>query len=116
MKKSKMNQKNEGLAVIPDLKYYIKVKCKGHLWWKKSIYITGIAVIGDLYTHGENHKVEDKFTLSIQMYIDDKLESLDIFSKNIIPNIYVMSVSSQWSNEELDKAIDHFVNSVIKYK
>lgn len=119
MKEKSKNQKNE---IIRDLKYILNVSHKGHLWWKKPIYKTSIA---DIITLNDKvkpaiieplYKGDDEQKDHILTYIDNKLEELDIFSKNIIPDNYIMSINSKWSDEELDKAIDNFVNNVIRYK
>lgn len=114
--------KNQGNENIRDLKYILNVAHKGYLWWKKPIYKTSI---GDIITLNDKvkpaiieplYKGDDKYRNHILIYIDNKLEELGIFSKNIISDHYRLNINSKWSNEELDKAIDNFVNKVIRYK
>jgi hypothetical protein len=119
LKEKSKNQKNE---IIRDLKYILNVSHKGRLWWKKPIYKT---FISDIITLNDKvkptiierlYKGDDKYKNDLLIYVDDKLEDLNIFSKSIIPDNYIMSVNSQWSDKELDMAIDNFVNNVIRYK
>lgn len=120
-----MSEKDKNLKTknFYDLIYLLKVSNKGYLWWKKPIYSTKLSVpIGVINgwslnpIMGEIYDIDDNLKEKIYQYIDNKLEELNIFSKNIISDHYRLNINSKWSNEELDKAIDNFVNKVIKYK
>lgn len=118
MKEKSKNQKNKPLH---DLVYILNVSKEGCLWWKKPIYRTHL---GDIIVINENfkspifsktlYKGDKERKDEISAYIDNKLEESGIFSKNIIPSDYRLNLNSQWSDEELNKAIDNFVNNVIK--
>ena len=119
MKKSKKNQKNEDLR---DLKYVLNVNRKGYLWWKKPIYKTHIADIIAINddpkpaTIEPIYKGDNRLKEEFLNYIDNKLESLNVFSKDIIPDVYTMCINSNWKNEEFDKAVNYFVSNIIRYK
>lgn len=115
--------KNQKTKIPHDLVYILNVSKEGCLWWKKPIYRTHLR---DIIVINENpkspiftetlYKGDKERKDGISAYIDNKLEELGIFSKNIISDNYRLNINSKWSNEELDKAIDKFVNKVIKYK
>lgn len=120
MSEKNKNQKNK---IVVDLIYLLRVSKKGFLWWKKPIYGTKLSVPVGIVNGwslnpiiGEIYDIDDNLKEKIYQYIDNKLEELGIFSKNIISDNYRLNINSKWSNEELDKAIDNFVNKVIKYK
>lgn len=117
-----MSKSNEKLKTkdIPDLKYILKVSQKGYLWWKKPICETELADIIRINDKVQPARLESLYKGNskdhILRYIDYKLYGFDIYSRNIIADRYIMSVNSQWSDEEMDKAINHFVTNTIKYK
>lgn len=127
------NQKNEDIIdlkcvlrdlkyILRDLKYVLNVNHKGHLWWKKPIYKTHIA---DIIVINDDHKPvimesmykgDNKLKEELLNCIDNKLESMGIFVRDIMPDVYTMSINSNWEDEELDKALNYFITTIIRYK
>lgn len=119
MKKSKKNPKNEE---VRDLKYVLNVNHKGYLWWKKPIYetyLSNILIINDNpkpTTIEPIYKGSDKLKEELLTYIDNKLGNMGVFIRDVIPDKYIMNINSNWKDEEFDKAINYFINNIIRYK
>lgn len=116
MKKSKKNPKNED---IRDLKYVLNVNHKGYLWWKKPIYET---YLSDILTFIPNEAIrplyqgDNKLKEELLTYIDNKLGNMGVFIRDVMPDKYTMSINSSWKDEELDKAVNRFITTIIRYK